>query len=214
MVSVLYTHFDKPLSLSDWNKLLFRLPENLHGAINRFVRWQDRHSSLFGKLLLLEGLKLYGLPPDKLKAIKFNRYKRPYLVGDFDFNISHSGEYVVCGVSDEGDIGIDIEKIHDIEIAHFQQFFPQDQWRWLQSIDFNLYEFFRLWTKIESVIKWEGSGMYVGIDKVSLKGENAEVGGKGCHVKEVFIERDYPCFFSTGNKTNNFITEEYIFGRK
>ena len=211
MISVLYTHFEKPFSPNTWNKYLTQLPSNFHDRINRFVRWQDRHANLLDKLLLIEGLKRYGLPREKLNDIKYNRYKRPYFEGGFDFNISHSGEYVICALSDEGTIGIDLERIRDIKINEFKSFFSASQWE-LLSKDFSLQGFFRLWTKLESVIKWDGSGLYVDMNKVQLMNDRAEVNGKTCFLHKVSIDREYPCYFSTNNFVNNFILKKIEFG--
>lgn len=194
-----------------WNEYLTQLPLFLQNKVNRFIRWQDRHANLLGKLLLLEGMKRYGIPRSKLQDIKYNRHQRPYIEEDFDFNISHSGKFVVCGFSDEGQIGIDIEKVHDIKIERFARFFSTEQWEHLSGNN-DLYGFFRLWTKLESVVKWAGGGMYVEIRKIQLRRDHAQINGKTCFLQEVLIDREYPCYVSTENATDKIITVKFTFG--
>ena len=56
----------------------------------------------------------FNLKNDEL-IFDTNEYGKPYLVryDNFHFNITHSGHWVLCGIS-KGNIGIDLEKIdHD-----------------------------------------------------------------------------------------------------
>ncbi len=76
---------------------------------------------------------------------------KPYLEGcPVFFNISHSGEYVVCALSDAA-VGVDIEKINPISIKVMLRFFgkailsPREQ--------------MRIWTRYESYGKFAGIGI-------------------------------------------------------
>ena len=61
-----------------------------------------KHTS--SKELLDEVLRLNGIANYKLR---YNEYGKPYLEsGGLFFNLSHSGEYVACAISDK-EIGID-----------------------------------------------------------------------------------------------------------
>lgn len=85
--------------------------------IKRYKFKNDKILSLGAAILLDIGLKRIW---ERNIKIIHNDYGKPYFK-DFEkinFNISHSGEYVVCCFSDK-EIGVDIEKIrnHNIEIA-------------------------------------------------------------------------------------------------
>ncbi len=76
---------------------------------------------------------------------------KPYFEGaPFHFNLSHSGDYVVCALSDH-EVGIDIEKIVPISLKVMRRFFglsilsPKEQ--------------MRLWTRYESYGKMVGIGI-------------------------------------------------------
>ena len=88
------------LSTTEFNQLLTIVPLEKQEKINRFVRFEDAVQSLMADLLIRSLLSDFMMVP--LKEIKFtrNRYGKPYLEGNetVHFNISHSGEWIVCGI--------------------------------------------------------------------------------------------------------------------
>ena len=91
---------------------------------------------------------------------------KPYC-DDVFFNISHSGKYVVLATADS-EIGIDIEKIRDTEKRLFAEDFASKE------------EFFEMWTKKESIIK------YLGKTIISMKNINVEDYGKLLKTSDFF----------------------------
>ncbi len=134
MIHVLFTCFDSEIPDERREYYLRKMPESIRNKINRYVRWQDRQAGLFGKLLLLKGLTEYGgYPPGCLNSLSYNDFGRPFIDSDIDFNISHSGDYVVCAVgtrrrrvpTDER-VGIDIEKIRPAVLSDFKKYMTSD----------------------------------------------------------------------------------------
>ena len=106
-----------------FNNLLSFLSEEKQEKINKFIKKEDADKSLIGDILIREAL----FCDSQIRNIKFNynAYGKPYLINDphIFFNISHSGDWVVCAIND-CEIGIDIEKVDrfDLDIAkHFFQ---------------------------------------------------------------------------------------------
>ena len=64
-------------------------------------------------ILLAETLKNEFNENTSTLKYKKDEYGRPYFLNreDISFSLSHSGEYAVCAVSTEGNVGVDIEKI-------------------------------------------------------------------------------------------------------
>ncbi len=211
MVSVLYTHFEKPFAHDVWDRYFALLPETMHKRILRYVRWQDRHANLLSNLLLIEGFRKFDISPQFIQKIKLTDYKKPYIEANVDFSISHAGEYVVCGFSDEGRIGVDIEKIRKIEIDGFKDFFSEDQWKMLTD-DFCLRNFFKLWTSIESVMKWDGRGMYLDVRQIEIAGERVEVEGNSCYLHNVDVDAEYLCCLTTEKSLKSFTLDKLTFG--
>lgn len=88
--------------------------------INKFHFIDDRKRSLYGDILIRQLItKKLGVINDKIN-FGVNDYGKPYLINDKDFhyNISHSKDWVFCGISDYK-IGVDIEhiKVCDFDLA-------------------------------------------------------------------------------------------------
>ena len=166
----------------------------------RFKR--DRQLSLGAELLLMEGLKDWGV---NLKEIKYHygANGKPYLAGEnnFYFNLSHSKEAVVCAIS-SCDIGCDIEKVSDIDLKIAKRFFCKSEYEIIASCKTEKSKqemFFRLWTLKESFIKLKGMGMSIPMNSFSIKldidkimvEENLGVGA--CYFQELILWSDYKC---------------------
>jgi|ERR1035437_1249251 4'-phosphopantetheinyl transferase len=78
MINIYLTKFEKPLTSELWELNYSLLPPDLKDRNVRFIRWQDRHSHLFGKLLLLEGLKGFNINYNVLQSLQLNSYERPF----------------------------------------------------------------------------------------------------------------------------------------
>ncbi len=161
MIDIYYTRFKRQLDKSLFNKYLKLIPNELKEKNSRYMRWQDQHSHLFGKLLLLEGLKKYNYSEDVLYRLHYNEYSRPYLTGNIDFNISHSGQFVVCAIGKSVRLGIDIEEIKNISFDDFEKVMTNEQWELIKIADDPLKMFFKFWTIKESVIKADSRGLSI-----------------------------------------------------
>jgi 4'-phosphopantetheinyl transferase len=99
----------------------------------------------------------------------FDKYNRPYQKEnqDLDFNISHSGEWVVCGISDSGRVGIDVEKIKPISLDIAKNYFKGNEYETIVKRDGKekLSCFFHFWTLKEAYLKAEGSTFLIPLDK-------------------------------------------------
>ena len=76
------------------------------------------------------------------------------------FNLSHSGDYVVCGVSD-GEVGVDIQKWVPFKERTAERFFAKEEWKLLQETDVEKRTelFYRLWSRKEAYGKYTGQGI-------------------------------------------------------
>ncbi len=76
------------------------------------------------------------------------------------FNLSHSGDYVVCGVSN-GEVGVDIQKWVPYKERTAERFFAKEEWELLQEKDEQERTelFYRLWSRKEAYGKYTGQGI-------------------------------------------------------
>lgn len=172
-VHILYTKIPRDLPAEIYKKHLVYLPEALQAQYFRYRRWQDRAANLFSKILLIRGLQNFGLDYTSLENLKYTEFGRPYLPGNIDFNISHSGQYVLCAVAQELKLGIDIEEIKQVDFSEFDDLMTAEQWQVIRNSKNPLKEFFRFWAIKESIIKADGRGLSVPLKEIVIAGNTA-----------------------------------------
>jgi len=85
------------------------------------------------------------------------------------FNISHSGNCVVCAV-DEKAVGVDIEVIKPIDFNIAERFFSKAEYLTLinQPKEMQMKYFYMIWTLKESYIKADGRGLSLPLNSFSI----------------------------------------------
>jgi 4'-phosphopantetheinyl transferase len=198
IIEILYTEVGGELSPDQFSCYAGKLPLLMRRKINRFMRWQDRQASLFGKLLLLEGAIQYGYPSDCLNLISSDTYGRPYVGNNIDFNISHADGYVICAISSAARVGVDIELITDrVNLADFEHFMGTDQFNVIREADEPYHTFYEFWTKDESVTKADGKGLSVQFSNIFSRGKTALLSGNTWFLENVYIDPRYCCHLAT-----------------
>ena len=120
MIKLMYAEIRAQLSAEVKAFLLSIMPDEEKQKIKNLYRLKDQQASLLGKLLLHKLLvEMRGSEID-LSELTYSTKGKPLLEGaDVSFNISHSGDYVVCAVADQQEIGVDIEKIEEVDVNKF-----------------------------------------------------------------------------------------------
>lgn len=148
------------------------LPAERKEKIMRIRREHERRQSLGAGLLLKHVQNLLG---EKLC-----------------YNLSHSGDYVVCAVSDKP-VGCDIEKIKEAPLKVAKRYFCESEVNYLDGAEDKNLEFFRLWTIKESYVKMYGKGLSMGLKnfEVNLEKEVSIIKNgtkEECHIREYELE--------------------------
>lgn len=111
----------------------------------------------------------YGIKDWQQVQIEKGVYGKPYMKGydDFQYSLSHSGEWTVCAV-DIMPIGADIQEMKSWKMQLAKRFYHADEYDRLLAIkendsDRRTREFYSIWTAKESVVKWNGRGIGAGI---------------------------------------------------
>jgi 4'-phosphopantetheinyl transferase len=192
MVDVLIAESSVRLNGHQYGELTKKIPSEMIERSLKFRKWNDAQTYLLGKYLLAEGLKKYGLGNQILKDIRYTEYGRPFLqlpVG-IDFNISHSGKYVLCAISAGGKVGIDIEEIHNIDIHDFADQLTAEELAWIDEAPDRSNEFFRIWTIKEAVIKADGRGLSIPLKEIVI-GPEVRVGDKVWKIHQLDMNPAY-----------------------
>jgi Phosphopantetheinyl transferase len=189
---------------------LLKFSKEYQDKIKRFRRWQDAQLSLLGRILLLKGIEEAGLfcPPDK--EIKYTKCNKPYFEDNLiQFNISHSGEIVVCALSHENEIGIDIEIVTDVEIDDFKFLMTEMEWDKISSSNNKKSVFFDYWTQKEAVIKAHGHGLTIPLNSFEIIDSMTKIHGEKFYLKEIKIDEKYKCTISQKANINEISVEKY-----
>lgn len=211
MIRFLYTHYQQPLAAEEFQACLQVVSKESRKSILRYSRWEDRYNCLFGRILILIGLKSFGYKLSSLPPLKYTPYLRPYLDFNIDFNVSHSGNAVICAFSDEGKIGIDIEQVRELEVESLFSFFHPDERVRLRLAKNPLLLFYELWTRKESIIKADGQGLNIPLYRIRIDPDGkAEVEGKVWQSYPIEIFDDYCIHVATTNAPPTSIIPEYI----
>lgn len=123
-------------------------------------------NSLIGRWLLQGLLEKKQVSLQKLHLTS-NDLGKPRLALPLDFSIAHSFDVVICMVSDEGPIGIDVEKIRDVPLEEYRSSFTEKEWSFIVKAHNRIESFFSLWTKKESLLKMHGLGLQVPLTDVN-----------------------------------------------
>ncbi|MBS7196640.1 MAG: 4'-phosphopantetheinyl transferase superfamily protein [Bacteroidales bacterium] len=117
---------------------------------------------LLGEALVRFALKKYWNLTSEDYRIDRGEKGKPFIVGveNVFFNISHSGDYVVCAVSDR-EIGIDIEKRTKARMEVAGRFFHGEEVAQLKMLEEDKQDqlFFNYWSVKESFLKYIGTGL-------------------------------------------------------
>ena len=141
----------------------------------KFPQHQRRYQAVHGILRIILGRYL-KLDPAQINFTHSDRGK-PYLTDDcnplnLQFNLSHSENMAIVGISRDRRIGVDLEKMRSMENAEqlAQRFFCASEHRLLtQAIPEERDKlFFQLWTAKEAYLKATGEGISGGLNQVEI----------------------------------------------
>lgn len=183
-----------------FDELFLYLSEDEKVRIERFRRYEDALRGLTSKVLLrFIIVSTLGKQNNDISFSK-NEYGKPFLeeASDFHFNLSHSGDWVVCAV-DNLPVGIDVEKIHDVDLNLSERFFSEEEHKYLLSLESSRRReaFFELWTLKESYIKADGRGLSIPLNSFSFSFQGGNIEFKttnnirDCHFKQYEIDAFY-----------------------
>ncbi len=217
MIRILYTHMSvtQPADpvVNYWMDLM---PLAIREKINRYRRWQDAQACLFGKALLYLCLSRF-YPSWSLSNMDYTAYNRPYIKqGGLDFNISHSGEHIVCAISSTCRVGIDIEEINELELDAYSSQFNDSEWKIVHTDTDQKRTFFRIWTQKEALIKANGKGLLIPLKTIYINCNVALIESEPWYLQEIPISEKYICHLATDrpqNETTTIITYEDLLNR-
>jgi len=172
-VSIWLTNIDEVLESIGLRRLTALLSKQELSHVNRAVRENFRRQGIAsrGILRLLLGEHL-GRRPESLVFIP-GTYGKPRLADwAVSFNLSHSHGWIMLGVADDADIGVDIQhldtQINPVSILDFLLTEREIRaWRALPKPQ-RLHVFFSLWARKEALAKALGYGLALPFNQLDL----------------------------------------------
>lgn len=149
-----------------WSKIDSQLLKSVspqrQEKIMRYVFEVDRKLSLYAALLARMGLSLAtGIPASELIFNTTQGQKPSLLSSDYQFNLSHTRGFVLCGISDNGMIGVDVEKNVAAPIEVMEQVFHPEEIQYVikSPVSERDTHFYKVWTRKEAYTKKLGTGL-------------------------------------------------------
>ena len=162
-------------------------------------------------MLLLKGLKDLGLSSYSFADLQYSLFQRPYFKGSVDFNISHSGNYVICAISSTNRIGIDIEEIKEIPLVDFDSLFSKEELQRIYQVKNDFIPFYTLWTQKEAYLKAIGTGLNVPLNEVIVNQGKISHNHEEWFLHELKLDVDYICHLSTDSQNPEIQIEKVDF---
>ena len=158
MVNVYAIHVKELPDARVYPEALQNISSSRRGRVMEYLQADDRKRCLGAGILLAKILPLYGEDPGKITLGPMGKPEAEKV----HFNISHSGDWVICAVSGKA-VGCDIEKVDREPEGVAQHFFHPKETEYLQKFQGEERNemFFRLWTWKESYMKMTGEGVHL-----------------------------------------------------
>lgn len=159
MTEIFYSNINN-ISLKE--EYINKLPLYRREKIKRLSHINDKKASLSAGLLIERFLGK--------SEIKLGEKGKPYAENGRNFNISHSGDYVIIVLSDF-EVGCDVEVMREVDFERMGKIVFHENERKILSGSADKKEyFFELWTRKEAFIKCLGEGFSFKTASLDLSG--------------------------------------------
>lgn len=148
----------------------------------------ERQRSLIGSRLLRHGLRQLGFAADVLTRLNYSSNGKPSLELPVEVSLSHCPGRILCALSTDGPVGVDVEPVGYLTAAEFPNFLSADERAWAGD---DPRRFCSLWTRKEAVVKAAGSSGLAQLRHVRLCRHGAALAGARWYTAPVDAERGF-----------------------
>ncbi len=206
MIHILYTFLSKEFYETSLQEQLKIFPNDFKNKISKYKRWQDQQASVLGRLLLIRGVADFYDTQINGSDILINENGKPYLKdNDIEFNISHSGELVICTLQKARPVGIDIEQMKEIQIEDFFYQMTENESTNIKSSTDQKRAFYNYWTQKEAVLKANGKGLSVPLKSFEIIENQTKLYNDEWYVSKLDIHPEYSCHMAVKQKSKYII---------
>lgn len=161
----------RTISDDEYNKWYQMMSKDKKQRVDKLCLNDDKKRTVVGEMLVRKAIsELFSTPPESIVfGVKENG--KPFAKDiPIEFNISHSGNMVVCAISDTP-VGIDIEQIRPVDLSVAKRICTENELIYIfgkkpETLEFKissdkeiLRRFFKIWTTKEAYAKNIGAGI-------------------------------------------------------
>lgn len=176
------------------------LSEKRLAKVERLKKTKQKSQSIGAELLLRYAV---GQITGKVSNVKWDTDEngKPYLTehDGIYVNLSHSGDYAVCAVSDVP-VGVDIQHCRECDMKMAKRFFTVEEAEFINKSTDRNSAFFEIWTKKESFVKAVGKGLAIPLNSFSVLTDRIEYDGAVYRFKEYSVSQSgyklFVCYLS------------------
>jgi 4'-phosphopantetheinyl transferase len=212
VIRFLYTRYAGQLPKESTERYLGMISDPCKQKMNKYRRWEDQHNCLFGRILILKALNMFGYDFEFLPELKYDKFQRPYIADGIDFNIAHSKNMVVCAMSDEGSIGVDVEFIQEINVDEFSAALNNTELHGVRCAASPVKEFYKIWTRKEAAVKADGRGLSLPLRQINAgSGERVEMDdGSMWVLYQLNISNEYCTHVAVKNQLKEYLRPQFV----
>lgn len=166
-----YKYDIRDLTVPEYNKWYSLMSTDKQQRVDRFRFVDDKKRTVAGEMLARKAIAEWCIVAPEGIVFSIKEHGKPYAKDwAVEFNISHSGDMVVCAVDDKP-VGIDIEQVRPIDLTVAKRICSDEELLYLfghtpveQDFSYTtnteiLTRFFEIWTKKEAYGKCIGNGI-------------------------------------------------------
>ena len=210
LIELLYVNNKSEISKELFNNILILLPENEQIKILKYKLWRDRQARTLGRFLIMDLLKNKNVFDKNISDLSYNNYGKPFFEGiNFYFNISHSGDYVVCAFCASESVGVDIEEMKEVNFEDFDSILTIEEKRYIYLSKNKKELFYNIWCAKEAALKADGRGLSIPLNEIDLNHGKVFVKGNIYYTKKIEINKEYEFIVACSNEINEVVVNEF-----
>ncbi|MCS4237274.1 4'-phosphopantetheinyl transferase [Myroides gitamensis] len=187
-------------------------PTVIRNAILKYKNRADQEASILGKLLLKYGFIQLGFDGNALlQQLTTDTNGKPSIAqSSLSFSISHSDDFIICVLTSNPSIGVDIEKVTPIPQEDYTFLLRKDEQIQIAQSSQKDRAFYQLWTQKEACLKADGRGLSFPLENVFISHDIASVDTTIWYLEELLLSDVYCCTIATNTKRQNEIVKQQI----
>lgn len=211
MIRILYGNI-LDIESQDIESFRLFLPQSMLKEVFRYKYEADQKARLLARAMLFNCLRDEG-KQELLNKWKRDQYHKPFVEGWDNFNISHSGDWVVFCHSPIP-LGIDIEKISAINYTGLLTNFHEEEIEFVRNAENSEKAFYTIWTKKEAFLKALGTGIAGipgGLESYNCVNRSIQYQHRDWYFYELSFRQNYSCYLCCADKEAALNLDEFSF---